>query len=134
MTELVVSAVVVAAAIVMGLQRLGWLPQGPTATASARRADEAEKELSAVLDELVALRATRSLEPILAQLAMSAEIQSQILDRLVSFNGALKATNAGLEETREGLVAATEAIKFLAGAVHSDYIAPAKPRARRKTA
>lgn len=135
MTEIVVSVVVAVGVVVMTLQRFGWIPQGPTATAASRRADEAEKELSAVLTELAELRATRTLKPILEQLARNAELQTQVLDRLTQMNGSIKSVHAGLEKTNEGLELVVEGLRVVTGLAMSEVAVPApRPARRRKTA
>ena len=127
--EVVIAAILALGAAVKGLQMLGVLPAGPVAEAAAQRADQAERELAKMIVERDALRSQRDLSPILEMLATGSKVQTEILDRLVAFNGSLKHTNASLESTREGLETAVEAIKFLAGQIVTDQF-PAKPRAR----
>ena len=54
-------------------------------------------------DETNTLAATRSLEPIISQLAANAELEKQVLDRLVHHNGSFAHMEASMRELHEGL-------------------------------
>ena len=123
MTEAIIAAVLVLGGIVKSAQMLGWISEGST-TKHFRDKLEAEQEITRELRaENITLRQTRSLEPVLEQLARNSEIQTQTLDKLTSLNG-------GLAKVEEGLASTVEALKSVAGMVASEQ-ASVKRRTRK---
>lgn len=60
--------------------------------------DRLRHERNQAREQARQLEATRSLEPVLAQLSASAEIEKQVLDRLVHHNGSFAHMEASMKE------------------------------------
>lgn len=71
------------------------------------------------------LRGKTSLEPVIEQLQTNAELQAQVLDRLIHHNGSFKHLEESLGEVREGLRMLTG---FIAGVVEIPLKPPAGGR------
>jgi hypothetical protein len=71
------------------------------------------------------LRGKTSLEPVIDQLAANAELQAQVLDRLIHHNGSFKHIEESLGEVRKGLQMLTG---FIAGVVELPMKPPTSGR------
>lgn len=119
--ELIALAVV---GVGYGLDRFGVLPQRRSTMYWRDRAESAEKAYVARDDEIIQLRQTRSLEPVIelvrdvaVQVAESARLNQETLGKLGAFNGTLRHIQEGMADTRSGLHDATEGLKLVTGLI-----------------
>lgn len=115
------AAALLVVALVYGLDRFGYLPKRRTSSEAAaeldinaRTIDRLSVDLNHAREQLLALEKTRSLEPVLTQLRQNAELQAQVLDRLVHHNGSFAHMERSLREISEGFKLMTG---YIAGAV-----------------
>lgn len=116
-------------AAVYGLDRFGLLDRWKTKSSAdaaaelaiANRAiDRLRHERNQARDHAGKLEATRSLEPVLAQLEANAQLQKDVLERLVHHNGSF----AHMESSMKELV---ESLKLLTGFIAGVVELPTRP-------
>ena len=119
--ETVTAGVLALGAIIVALQRFGWLTS-PTVKAATERADAAESELEKLRGRTAVLEARTDLRPIVEalekhaeQMILSQKLHTQTLDKLNDLNGSLKAN--------------TVAVEFLSRQVIDDDLRPRRKRA-----
>lgn len=110
-------------ALVAGLDRFGLLDRWKKKSAADAAAELAiagetirriRAERNQAIEVARKLEQTRSLEPVLEQLHANAELQAQVLDRLVHHNGSFAHMEEALSTMGEGLKLVTG---FIAGVV-----------------
>jgi hypothetical protein len=101
--NIAVGVVVIVGVIGLALRTLGWLPEPRSMRYWRDRAEDAEKAYEARETEISELRATRTMEPILRLLQSNAQVQGQVLDRLVHHNGSFKHMEESFGEIHEAL-------------------------------
>lgn len=108
------AAAFIAALVIAGVDRMGlldWIKPKSAADAVAelelrdRTIERLRTERNAALDKAAELQRTRSLEPILDQLAENSRLQAQVIDRLAAHNGSFAHMEKALGTVADGLKA-----------------------------
>lgn len=120
------AAALLVVGVIYALDRFGYLPKKRSSSEAAaeleinaRTIERLRVERNHAREQLHALEQTRSLEPLLDRIEHMADLESQVLDRLVAHNGSFKHMETSLREIAEGFKLMTG---YIAGAigVHTD--------------